>query len=493
MPRSLRWAAWFGCGLGVAAVTARIAFLSKAFVWGDSAGWAKRPILEFVAWWLVAWLLYAGALRLGRGLPPRLRTLVAILAVAAAARSFYFGTNPVQEDDAYRYLWDGQQVLAGVNPYRWSPRQARTDNPDAPEDLRRLHALTLEPAAHENLRRVNNQTIPTVYPPLNMAVFAASQKVAPWSLDGLRGFFLAFELATILLVWFALRSAGANPLWTVVYAWCPLPIKEMANSPHHDALVVMTLALFLLLAVGERPRAAAVALALAVASKIYPVVLAPILIAWVWRRDRRAAVQSALLFLVTLAALYAPFLSRDSFRGTGVFASEWSSNAGLFSLVALAGRAVFGAGEVSFLGGLSPRGDVAARVFVAALLAAFVVWIVSRPRFPKPAVAPVGRTYELPFRCFLALAAGFALAPAQHPWYFAGILPFVALFPFRSWILLTGTLGLYYLRFHIRYHDPESSYETRFAVVRAVEYGAFYVLLTMEGVRGWLRCRREEA
>jgi hypothetical protein len=102
MLRSSRWWLWLLCGIGVALVSFRVASLSGAFVWGDRANYPARPVCGVVLWWLAAWVLYAGALRLGAALPPRVPSLAALLLVSLAARAAFFGTNPIQEDDAYR-------------------------------------------------------------------------------------------------------------------------------------------------------------------------------------------------------------------------------------------------------------------------------------------------------------------------------------------------------------------------------------------------------
>ncbi|MCE9583934.1 MAG: glycosyltransferase 87 family protein, partial [Planctomycetes bacterium] len=343
MLRSSRWWLWLLCGIGVALVAFRMASLSSAFVWGDRANYPARPITEIVCLWLGGWLLYAGALRLGAALPPRVPSLIALLAIALVARASFFGTNPIQEDDAYRYLWDGQQVREGVDPYRWSPREVTSEDPGQDTGLDRLKAvLDRDEAARENFAKINNPKVPTIYPPLNMPMFALAQWATPWRMGGLRGIFLGLELLTIALIWFALRAAGANPMWAAVYAWCPLTIKEMANSPHHDALVVCMLSAFLLAAVAQRPKLAAATLALATAAKLYPAALLPVLLVWAWRRDRRAAVWVAAVFAGVLLACYAPFLHEHTFRGAGVFASSWNSNAGAFSIIEKLCTRIFG-------------------------------------------------------------------------------------------------------------------------------------------------------
>jgi hypothetical protein len=489
MSRHVRRALWAACGLIVVAISFRIASLSDAFVWGDVRNWPKRPIPEVIAWWLTGWLVFSFALRMGAALPPRVGALAFVVLVAAASRAAFFGTHPIQEDDAYRYLWDGRAVLAGVNPYAHAPAEVSSARAPA-GDLATLRAFLEEPGARQVHSRINHPHLPTVYPPASLAAFAAAQAVRPWSLDGLRAVFLLAELATVVLLWFALRAAGANPHWCVVYAWCPLTIKEMANSPHHDALVAASLAAFLLCCVADKPRSAAFCLALAVASKLYPVLLAPVLLVHAWKRSRAEAVGAAVILFSTLVVAWAPFLHAGMFRGTGHMAAHWHSNAGVFDLLA-AGLQLLPGGNagVALSGDVVTRGALAARVLTALAIGAAALWA-SFARLRRPAFGPAsGPAWELPFRAFLALSVFFALSPAQHPWYFAGLLPFAALFPSRAWILLTGLLALYYFRFWLRYHVPPgeiaAEYEqSRFALVRIVEWAPFYSLLILEAWAG---------
>ena len=85
MFRSARWWLWLACGVGVALVALRLASLSSAFVWGDAAHRPDRPITEVVVAWMAGWLLYAGALRLGAALPPRVPSLVAVFVLCVTA------------------------------------------------------------------------------------------------------------------------------------------------------------------------------------------------------------------------------------------------------------------------------------------------------------------------------------------------------------------------------------------------------------------------
>ena len=67
----------------------------------------------------------------------------------------------------------------------------------------------------------------------------------------------------------------------------------------------------------------------------------------------------------------------------------------------------------------------------------------------------------------------FLLSPIQNPWYLCWVVPFLCLFPLRSWILLTGLVGLYYLDFYFDYQEIQSW--TKWTPW--FEYLPFYLLL----------------
>ncbi len=46
-----------------------------------------------------------------------------------------------------------------------------------------------------------------------------------------------------------LRRLGRDPSWILFYAWCPLPVKEYANTGHFDPLATFFTVLAVLLPV----------------------------------------------------------------------------------------------------------------------------------------------------------------------------------------------------------------------------------------------------
>jgi len=70
----------------------------------------------------------------------------------------------------------------------------------------------------------------------------------------------------------------------------------------------------------------------------------------------------------------------------------------------------------------------------------------------------------------------FLLSPVQNPWYLCWTVPFLCFFPWRSWMLLTGLMGMYYLDFYFDYQDI-GQYS---AWIPLFEYTPFYIYFAYE-------------
>ena len=78
-----------------------------------------------------------------------------ILSVALVLRLLFLFAPPQLSDDIYRYLWDGSNLLRGVNPYAAAPSAITP-----PPELKAVHA------------KINHPDYVTIYPPAAQLVFA---------------------------------------------------------------------------------------------------------------------------------------------------------------------------------------------------------------------------------------------------------------------------------------------------------------------------------
>lgn len=364
--------------------------------------------------------------------------------VALGCRGVLAPAGMIQEVDAYRYVWDGQTVLQDGNPYVLAPEEA-FESQAAP-------AVDLPGAGRTVYERINYPDVPTIYPPLAQLLFYASQVATPWQLGGWKGLLLAADVATFVLLVLTLARLRRPLAWVIVFAWSPLALKEITNSLHLDAFVVLGMAAFACALVHGRVRTAFAALAAMTLLKLFAVALVPLLVAYARRRDARTCVQGIALYSGLVVAAYLPWIGAGAqlFDGLTAFAQGWQRNDSLFTVVALV------AGE-------------GARV-VCALLMLLVAGIATGAvhRRPEGLVTLAAS--------LVVVVAIFLLAPTSNPWYFTWTLPLLVFFPSRALLLLSGLLFLYYADFYFLYRDDPDGFD----LVRLVEYVPFYVALGWE-------------
>ncbi len=76
----------------------------------------------------------------------------------------------------------------------------------------------------------------------------------------------------------------------------------------------------------------------------------------------------------------------------------------------------------------------------------------------------------------------FLLSPVQNPWYLCWVVPFLCFYQWRSLVLLTGLVSIYYVEFYLDYQDLPQYLPW----LPWVEYTPFYLLLAWEARRKYL-------
>jgi alpha-1,6-mannosyltransferase len=382
-----------GIGAIVAGLTLATPFAFQAS--GDNA---------FIALTIPACVLAFAATQLAERTPTN-RALWLIFGIGIALRIYVLLFDPLLSSDIFRYVWDGRVQAAGINPYRYFPAH------DAVSHLR-------DATIFAGINRPDYAV--TIYPPVAEFFFLIITRIGE-NVNVMRLALLACEAVSVTVIVLFLRRLERPTTRVVAYFWHPLPIWEIANSGHVDALAVAFMLLGLWVALTGRAMRGAVLIALGMLVKPY---VAPALAA-LWRpRDWKMP----LVVIAIIAFCYLPYLS----VGWGVFGfltKGYLTEEGIMSgndlwLLSL-WRLVFGA----------HRGDVVAYAAVAASILLFMA--LSAARRPN-------RTIEssLADTNMLLLVVLLLLSP-NYPWYFLAIVPFVALCGNApTWVISIGALLL---------------------------------------------------
>jgi alpha-1,6-mannosyltransferase len=321
----------------------------------------------------VAATMYILALRHVWGLAEATpRMLLLALAFAVAIRAPLAAIPVDRSNDMVRYLWDGRVQRLGYNPYLVVPSDPAMASTHTDET-----------------RQMPSRNARTPYPPAAQLFFRLVSSLHE-STFAMKLALLACDLLTILVLWRWLAVTGRNEWLALAYAWNPLVILEVAHGGHIDALGALWIAASAYWLARHKRMLATIAFVLAVATKLLPIVLAPLL----WRRIRfRDAVAGA----AVLAALYLPFTYGTELPLGAVpnVVAHIRFNGPIFRAIS----------ELA-----APRAAAAMAVMVGLVAAAW-----ARRRLPPHEPA----AWAWPMA--LALAA----APVVYPWYLLYITPFL--------------------------------------------------------------------
>jgi hypothetical protein len=340
-----------------------------------------------------------------------------IIAVAFLIRLFFLFRPPELSDDIYRYLWDGLQTLNAHNPYGEAP----FDIPGHAEIYTRLFA------------HINHPDMITIYPPAAQLSFATGAYFG--NILGIKALLFTIDISTCLLLIRLLSSLNVPSWRSVLYAWHPLPVIEIASSGHIDGVGILFLLLVILLLLkgssvntphtGQGPTLssqkksvlallAGVSFAFASLVKLFPFIFLPGLLVLAKKRQR---IIFAVGFIFGSAALILPFLPEitNMFGSLNRYLQNWEFSGFLFRLL----RELTSSGSIARLILSSLFLPITFLLYLNLWNKRFRVYLDDNADDFMCAV----KTFYLITMTFLLLTT------TLYPWY---VLTLVALFPFTA-------------------------------------------------------------
>ena len=407
----------------LAVIGAAVAGLTLAAPFAFQAGGDNA----FIALVVPAGLLTLAAARAAERTPAN-RALWLIFGMGVLLRVYVLMFEPLLSTDIFRYIWNGKVQAAGINPYRYFP---------ADDALAHLRDATIFP-------RINRADYAvTIYPPVAEFFFLLVTRISE-SVTVMRLALLGCEAASVSLIVLFLRRMQRPATRVVAYFWHPLPLWEIANNGHIDALAVALMLLGLWVALTGHAMRGAVLIALAGLVKPYVApALASIWRPWDWKMPA--------VVITVIALCYLPYLSVGwgvfGFVTTGYLTEEGIISGNDLWLLSV-WRFVFG----------TQRGDVAAYAVVATSIVLFMMLSAAR-RSDRTTASNLNDTNML-------LLVVLLLVSPNRPWHFLPIVPFVALCGNApTWVVSIGALLLtneMYWEFHL----PKP-------VIKSILFGSF--------------------
>ncbi len=366
--------------------------------------------------------------------------------VAILVRVIFGFSQPILEDDPYRYIWDGQNVIHGISPYAESP-QAAFENGRIPGNEAYLEEKV------SVFRKINYRNIPTIYPAMAQYLFGISQWLSPWSLTGWRIEIFFAELGIIVGLALLLNVLKLPIQSIIIYAWNPLVIKEFSNSLHLDVFAILGCVWALYFWSRGKVWGLWLCLLFAILIKWYAILLIPIFLAHQFSIQKKMNIICPMVALGLGYMCYLPLGSSTAsfFEGTRTFAQSWQVNDSLFSIILIAWKSTPWSLQANFL----------ARLSSVVILVSIVVFASYRQYKDPDIKTGLGRMAGI-------ILAAFFLAPTGNPWYYLWVLPWLVIQPSRLWLAFSGLVFLYYVDFYCM-QDIRSTlcYDS----IRYIEYG----------------------
>lgn len=327
-----------------------------------------------------------------------------ILLAGLLLRLAVFPFAPQWSDDFVRFLWDGELLKIGQNPYDQTPREWQEANDDP--DNSYLNQL------FDNL---NSPDYYSVYPPLNQVIFWLGAKASMgffWNgYYTLRLILLLGEIGVFVLLW-KLLIAFQLPIKRIFWYWFnPLVIMEITGNLHFEGLVL----LFLLASIWAIQKGklgfSGGFWGIAIGMKLLPLMLGPAFLAFgKTRKSLLFWVGTALVLFICFTPLFIDSSWVNFLQSLQLYHGKFEFNASVYYFVREIGFWVEGYNVIGYV----------IPYFSAATL--ILIGYFSWKKQPKTII-------ELVDLIVLIYLVYLILQPVVHPWY---ILPALGLSVMRG-------------------------------------------------------------
>lgn len=316
-----------------------------------------------------------------------------LLGTAILFRLLFLFAVPNLSQDFYRFIWDGQLLLNGINPYLHTP-----------DALLASETIPLAKELHAGMGNLSAGNFSN-YPPLNQLLFAiaaffSNQKIIG-TVIAMRIMIIAADIGIFYFGKKLLKNLNVSENRIFLYLLNPFIIIELTGNLHFEAVMIFFIIWSLYLLQKGKWVASAVVFALSVSVKLIPLLFLPLFFQKL--KSRKTFGFYAIVAAVNLL-LFLPFVSSEFIQNYTATVALWFQkfefNASVYYLIRWIGFQVEGYNIIGTAGKV-----LALLVFVSVLLLAFF-------RNNK-------NVTQLITSMLLAISFYYLMSTTVHPWYIA--------------------------------------------------------------------------
>lgn len=403
-------------------------------------------------------LLFSGFLLLSRYGKLHFKTL---LIAGILFRLVMLFAAPNLSQDFYRFIWDGELILLGIDPYVQSPSalldQVQEQLPFAQELFEGMGSLS---ASHYSN-----------YPPLNQVFFALSALGGKSLLGKIAVLKVIMLLADVAILSFGikilriLKRPESLILW---YFLNPFVIIELSGNLHFEGVMMAFFLGGLWFLFQKRHLPAALCIAASISVKLIPLIFIPLLYMHCtdgkWFPGPKKTLEAIAFtgFILLLTGLsFTPFTSFNNLEhfmeSVNLWFSNFEFNASLYYLAREAGY---------WIKGYNTIGSIAPWIPVITLFTVIGLCFDRRN----------GQPQQLIISMLWAITVYLFISTTVHPWYLVTPLLLSVITNKKYVMVWTALVMLSYITY------ANTSYK-EWAIILWVEYGITFLIFYLEMVR----------
>ncbi len=308
---------------------------------------------------------------------------------------------PSLSDDVYRFLWDGQLIVAGQNPLLTTPDNYLSALSTTGSNFlyfQHLHAL------------INHPQFYTCYPPLMQGVFTVAAFFGGGSIFISTVIIkLIVTIADCIAVYFIakiLKKLNADVKLIILYALNPLVIIEGAGNAHFEVMQVALIAVSIYFILKNKLLVSGIFWGLAIVTKLLPLLLLPLIMRWI---GFKKGLVFSMIAVGVAVVLFVPFIAIGSIDGfaksLNLYFQNFEFNASVYYLAREIGWWLKGYNYISFIG----------PILMAVFLSIYAVIFFIKRKLT---------TEQFTLYALIILTLYYFFATTVHPWYMINLLPF---------------------------------------------------------------------
>jgi hypothetical protein len=322
--------------------------------------------------------------------------LLTVLAIGL--RLLFLLSTPNLSQDFYRFIWDGRMVLAGYNPYLFTPESFI---------LKDIFPINQALELYNGMGVLNGSHF-TNYPPLNQLSFIIAGLISGKSILGsivvMRIIIISADIG-ILYFGKKLLEKLNIPIYHIFwYLLNPFIIIELTGNLHFEGVMIFFLVWTIYLLHLNKWKLAAIALACSISVKLIPLIFLPLLFKKLqWKN-------SILFYIIVLAVTFLTFIPfinivflTNYYETVGLWFQRFEFNASLYYIARAIGYTFRGYNEIAIIGKFIP---------VVLILFVLVMTFIRKNK----------TTIDLVSSMLFVISFYYFTATTVHPWYIASLV-----------------------------------------------------------------------